>query len=50
MYNAYIYDSNAADFTNIGLVGALLPYTCTHEEEAGGMSAVAMTHPMDDSG
>ena len=50
MHNVYIYESDADDFSSIGLVGALLPITCEHEEEAGGTSAITMEHPFDETG
>ncbi|MEG2623341.1 MAG: phage tail spike protein [Clostridia bacterium] len=46
----YIYPENAQDFESTGLVGALCPIRCEHEEIAGGMSAVTLTHPFDAAG
>ena len=44
-----IYAPDAADFSTLGL-GALAPYECTVEEQAGGMYELSMTHPMDGAG
>ena len=44
-----IYAPNAQDFSTLGL-GALAPYECTVEEQAGGMYELTMTHPMDGAG
>ena len=44
-----IYAPNAQDFSTLGL-GALAPYECTVEEQAGGMYELSMTHPMDEAG
>ena len=44
-----IYAPNAQDFSTLGL-GALAPYECTIEEQAGGMYELTMTHPMDAEG
>ena len=44
-----IYAPNATDFSTLGL-GALAPYECTVEEQAGGMYELTMTHPMDEAG
>ena len=44
-----IYAPNAQDFSTLGL-GALAPYECTVEEQAGGMYELTMTHPMDEAG
>ena len=44
-----IYAPNAQDFSTLGL-GALAPYECTVEEQAGGMYELTMTHPMDAEG
>ena len=35
----YVYDKNADDTGNTGLVGALLPLSCEHEEIGNGMTA-----------
>lgn len=44
-----IYAPNAQDFSTLGL-GALAPYECVIEEQAGGMYELTMTHPMDAEG
>ena len=44
-----IYAPNATDFSTLGL-GALAPYECTVEEQAGGMYELTMSHPMDEAG
>lgn len=44
-----IYAPNATDFSTLGL-GALAPYECEIEEQAGGMYELTMTHPMDAEG
>ena len=44
-----IYAPNATDFSTLGL-GALAPYECVIEEQAGGMYELSMTHPMDEGG
>ena len=44
-----IYAPEAQDFSTLGL-GALAPYECTVEEQAGGMYELSMTHPMDEAG
>ena len=44
-----IYAPDAQDFSTLGL-GALAPYECTVEEQAGGMYELTMTHPMDAEG
>lgn len=44
-----IYAPNAQDFSTLGL-GALAPYECVVEEQAGGMYELTMTHPMDGAG
>ena len=44
-----IYAPNAQDFSTLGL-GALAPYECVVEEQAGGMYELSMTHPMDGGG
>lgn len=44
-----IYAPEAQDFSTLGL-GALAPYECTVEEQAGGMYELTMTHPMDEAG
>lgn len=50
MGNIYIYEANADDFSNIGLVGALSPTECRHEEVANGLSEVTLVHPIDEWG
>lgn len=44
-----IYAPDATDFSTLGL-GALAPYECEIEEQAGGMYELTMSHPMDESG
>ena len=44
-----IYAPEAQDFSTLGL-GALAPYECEIEEQAGGMYELTMTHPMDAEG
>lgn len=44
-----IYAPDATDFSTLGL-GALAPYECEIEEQAGGMYELTMTHPMDAEG
>ena len=44
-----IYAPEAQDFSTLGL-GALAPYECTVEEQAGGMYELTMSHPMDEAG
>ena len=44
-----IYEPEAQDFSTLGL-GALAPYECVIEEQAGGMYELTMTHPMDAEG
>ena len=44
-----IYAPEAQDFSTLGL-GALAPYECVVEEQAGGMYELSMTHPMDGGG
>lgn len=46
----YVYDKDTDNFENTGLVGALFPTECRHEEEAGGVSAVTLRHPYDSLG
>ncbi|MDO4549560.1 MAG: hypothetical protein Q4D04_15830, partial [Clostridia bacterium] len=50
MSEIYIYDKNADDLDNMGLVGALMPTDCIHEEEANGMSEITLEHPYDEWG
>ena len=44
-----IYAPDATDFSTLGL-GALAPYECEIEEQAGGMYELTMSHPMDEAG
>lgn len=44
-----IYAPNETDFSTLGL-GALAPYECVIEEQAGGMYELTMSHPMDEDG
>ena len=44
-----IYAPEAQDFSTLGL-GALAPYECVIEEQAGGMYELKMSHPMDEAG
>lgn len=44
-----IYAPDATDFSTLGL-GALTPYECEIEEQAGGMYELTMSHPMDEAG
>ncbi len=44
-----IYAPNETDFATLGL-GALAPYECVVEEQAGGMYELTMSHPMDETG
>ncbi len=46
----YAYAPNAEDLDCTGLCGALTPIECEHEEIAGGMSMLTMTHPFDPAG
>ena len=50
MREVYVYDEFCNDFDNLGLVGALTPTSCEHEEIAGGMSEVILVHPIDETG
>lgn len=50
MREVYVYDELCTDFDNLGLVGALTPTSCEHEEIAGGMSEVVLVHPIDETG
>lgn len=50
MADIYIYDGDADDLDCMGLVGALTPLSCTHEENANGMSELTLTHPYDELG
>ena len=47
MGDVYLYESDAEDFTTIGICGALQPQRCTFHEIANGKSHVKMEHPMD---
>ena len=44
-----IYAPDATDFSTLGL-GALAPYECEIEEQAGGIYELTMSHPMDEAG
>ena len=44
-----IYAPDATDFSTLGL-GALAPYECEIEEQAGGMYELTICHPMDEGG
>jgi len=46
----YVYEGNAEDTLDIGLVGELMPTECIFEEIRNGMSQITMTHPMDPYG
>lgn len=50
MYDVYVYDAFTTDFDNIGLVGALTPTSCEHDEVANGASEVVLAHPLDEAG
>ena len=50
MGEVYVYDKWTEDFSTTGLCGVLTPFSCRHEEIAGGMSAVTLEHPFDDLG
>lgn len=50
MREVYVYDEFCEDFDNLGIVGALTPTSCEHEEIAGGMSEVILVHPIDEVG
>ena len=40
MGEVYVYDKWTEDFSTTGLCGTLTPFSCRHEEIAGGMSGV----------
>ena len=46
----YVYGPDDEDLESTGLCGALMPSSCVHDEEAGGVSAVTMRHPYDEYG
>ena len=46
----YVYGPDDEDLESTGLCGALVPTSCVHDEEAGGVSAVTMRHPYDEYG
>ena len=50
MADIYVYDRSGDDTSTTGLVGALIPISCEHEEIGNGMSAVEMVHPYDEWG
>jgi len=50
MGNVYVYEADAEDFGSIGLVGALTPTECTHEEMGNGLSELTLVHPVDEWG
>lgn len=50
MGEIYLYDKSTENYGSIGLVGALCPLSCKHEEQAGGMSELTMEHPVDEWG
>ncbi len=50
MGNVYVYEANATDFACIGLVGALEPTECRHEEVGNGASELTLVHPVDEWG
>lgn len=50
MGNIYVYESDATDFACVGLVGALTPTECRHEEIGNGASELTLVHPVDEWG
>ena len=50
MAEAYIYDQDCKDFSNIGLCGRLCESVCDFEEVANGMAELTMEHPIDEDG
>jgi phage minor structural protein len=48
--NVYVYEADATDFACVGLVGALTPTECRHEEVGNGASELTLVHPVDDWG
>lgn len=50
MHDVYIYEGNGQDFGGLGLVGALIPTACTHDETANGSSEITLEHPFDEYG
>ena len=50
MGHVYVYEADTDDFSNIGLVGALTPTECRHEEVANGASELTLVHPVDSWG
>ena len=50
MGNVYVYEADATDFACIGLVGALTPTECRHEEVGNGASELTLVHPVDEWG
>lgn len=50
MHDAYIYEGKGQDFDGLGLVGALTPTACVHDETANGNSEITLEHPFDELG
>ena len=50
MGNVYVYAKDATDFACVGLVGALTPTECHHEEVGNGASELTLVHPVDEWG
>ena len=50
MSDIFVFAPDADDFGTFGLVGALIPTKCEHEEVAGGMSQITLEHPLDELG
>ena len=50
MGDIYVYAAKATNFACIGLVGALTPTECRHEEVGNGASELTLVHPVDDWG
>ncbi|MDO4548824.1 MAG: phage tail spike protein, partial [Clostridia bacterium] len=48
MVDIYVYDKSGDDTSTTGLVGALVPVSCEHEEIGNGMSSVSLVHPYDE--
>lgn len=47
MASVYVYDWDNTDYSTIGECGALDATSCTFEEIGGGMSEIALIHPID---
>lgn len=47
MASVYVYDWDNSDYSTIGECGALDATNCTFEEIGGGMSEIALIHPID---